>query len=315
MRKLIDNISINSLRYFVKVAETRNITAAAAELFLTQPTLSRKIAKLEEDVGKKLLIRNTKGIELTQDGIAFYEQSKRIIAALSDIKNTVNIEQSMTGLLKLGYQRPTLGYMIEFNSAFVKKYPNVRLNTIKLGRQNVVNELLFGDLDASIIYEHELKGYHKQLNNIHIGCCKMAVIVSKDHPLSNRKVIHIKELANEKFIQLDRNIAPVKIDEFYQHCEENGFSPMVIRVEREHMDIVADVVTFGAVSLAPIPKRDDVNSNSDAGVDEAIKYIDLEGFDTDYPVCLAWRIDNANPALPAYVESVKELLARSEPEC
>ena len=83
---MIDNISINSLRYFVKVAETRNITAAAAELFLTQPTLSRKVAKLEEDVGKKLLIRNTKGIELTQDGIAFYEQSKRIIAALSDIK-------------------------------------------------------------------------------------------------------------------------------------------------------------------------------------------------------------------------------------
>ncbi len=312
---MIDNISINYLRYFVKVVETKNITAAAEELFLTQPTLSRKIAKLEEDIGKKLLVRNTKGIELTQDGIAFYEQCKRIIAALSDINNSENLEHSITGLLKLGYQRPTLGYIIGFNSSFVKKHPNVRLNTIKLGRQNVVNELLFGDLDASIIYEHELKGYHKQLNNIHVGCCKMAVMVSKSHPLANRKVVHIKELASEKFIQLDRNIAPVKIDEFYKHCEKNGFSPMVIRVEREHMDIVADVVTFGAVSLAPIPKRNNGNANSDASVDETIKYIDLEGFDTDYPVCLAWRVDNANPALPVYVENVKEQVEKSREEC
>lgn len=303
---MFDNININTIRCFIKVAEVKNITMAAEELFLTQPTLSRKLAKLESEVGKVLFRRTTKGIELTSDGLLFYEQSRRLISALDDLQQAQVIEKSITGTIKVGYQRPTLDLVTEFNSHFAKTYPEVELNVQKLGKQNVVNELLFGNLDVAIIYEHELRNFQKVINSFPVGSCKMAVMVSHNHPLATRNVIHLAELKEDRFILLDRNIAPVKIEEFYEHCQSNGFVPNVIRVEREHLDIVTDIVTFNAVSLAPISRK---NHSNDMPVDESIKYIDLEGFDTDYPVNLAWPAANTNPVLHLYVNLVQKLVA------
>jgi len=292
----------------MKVAEVKNITMAAEELFLTQPTLSRKLAKLECELDKTLFRRTTKGIELTSDGLLFYEQSKRLISALDDLQNAQTVEKSINGTLRVGYQRPTLDFIMEFNSHFARLYPEVELSVQKLGKQNVVNELLFGSLDVAIIYEHELRNFQKVIHSFPIGSCKMAVMVSHQHPLADREVIHLSELKDDSFILLDRNIAPVKIEEFYEHCQNNGFVPNVIRVEREHLDIVTDIVTYNAVSLAPISRK---NHSNDMPVDESIKYIDLDGFDTDYPVNLAWPTANANPVLPFYVDLVRKLVVQS----
>ena len=303
---MLDSISVNSLKCFIKVAELKNITSAAESLFLTQPTLSRKLAKLEAELGKELIRRTKKGIELTPDGLVFYEQCKQLVSVLDGLEDPQTVVKNITGTLKVGYQRPTLDFVIDFNSHFANIYPDVNLVSVRLGKQNVVNELLYGDLDMSIISEHELKNFSKVIQWIPIGSCKMAIMLSHRHPLANRKVIHIRELKDEKFVMLDRNIAPVKIDELYAHCNDNGFVPNVVKVEKEHLDIVADVVTLNAVSFTPISKK---GHSGDMPVDEAIQYVELEGFDTDYPVCLAWPALNANPLIPIYTSLVKEVLA------
>ena len=306
---MLDSISVYSLKCFAKVAELKNITSAADSLYLTQPTLSRKLAKLEAELGKELIRRTKKGIELTPDGLVFYEQCKQIISALDGLEDPQAVVKNITGMLKIGYQRPTLDFVIDFNSRFAGAFPDVNLVSVRLGKQNVVNELLYGDLDMSIIYEHELKNFSKVINWIPIGSCKMAIMLSHRHPLANRKVIHIRELKDDKFIMLDRNIAPVKIDELYTHCNDNGFVPNVVRVEKEHLDIVADVVTLNAVSFTPISRK---GHSGDMPVDEAIQYVELEGFDTDYPVSLAWPVGNVNPLVPIYTSVVRTILANPE---
>lgn len=306
---MLDNININSLKCFIKVAEAKSISRAAEELYITQPTLSRKLSKLEGEIGRTLFRRTSKGIELTPDGLIFFEQSKRLIASIDDLANNQLVEKTIVGNLNVGYQRPTMDFIMDFNSKFVAAYPQVNLGIIKLGRQNVVDELLFGDLDLSLIYEHELRNYKKAINHIHVGSCKMAVMVSHNHPLAGRSVIHLSELYNDKFILLDRNIAPVKIAELYEHCNANGFVPNVLRVEKDHLDIVTDIVTYNAVSLAPVSRR---GHSADGPVDEPIRYIDLDGFDTNYPICLAWPAANANPLLPLYVHLAQTVIDENQ---
>src|SRR5688572_9707198 len=75
-------VELRYLRYFVTVAEERSITKAAARLRVAQPALSRQLRALEAEIGSPLVERNSRGVMLTDAGVAFAEEAQRILAAV-----------------------------------------------------------------------------------------------------------------------------------------------------------------------------------------------------------------------------------------
>lgn len=306
-----ENFDIFNFRCFIQVVESKNITKAANELFISQPTLSRRINALEAMFGTPLLIRSKKGIELTPEGLAFYEQCKQFLATFDAIRsNAGNPVKSITGQLAVGYQRHSLGIAVDTNTGFLKQYPDVSIKSHRLGQQNLIEEICSGSLDIGIVSVHEAEGFEKQLNtSTYIGSSKMALIVSSKHRLADRKSVPLSELASENFIMLDRTIAPVKIAKLYEDCKANGFTPKVLRVEQDYFDIITDVVMLNAVSVTPISRTSTVIER-ETGAD--IRYIDLEGLDTNYPLCAAYRRDNRNPIIPLYIKYIEEKMSGGE---
>ncbi|MBQ1294893.1 MAG: LysR family transcriptional regulator, partial [Clostridiales bacterium] len=123
-------MDLRQIRYFLTVAEERNITRAAERLHLSQPPLSRALMDLEEELGCTLIIRGKRHVTLTPEGLALKRRGEQILA-LADIAKTeiTDVKKGLSGTLYLGHvdsNGPSLA--AEWISSFKKEFPNVTYN-------------------------------------------------------------------------------------------------------------------------------------------------------------------------------------------
>lgn len=145
-------MTLTQLKYLLSVAEHGNFTLAAAKSFVTQPTLSMQIQKLEEELGVKIFNRNTKPISLTAIGHTIVKQAKVILQEAQRMEDAVAQEKgSIAGSFRLGIIptiMPTLLPM--FLTNFIKKYPKVDLKIEEITTENICQLIHKGQLDAGI---------------------------------------------------------------------------------------------------------------------------------------------------------------------
>ncbi len=145
-------MTITQLHYVLAVAEYQNFTKAAQKVFVTQPTLSMQIQKLEEELEVQIFDRTKKPIELTEVGKKIVEQAKNIVNESDRIQDIVDQQKGFIGgEFKLGIIptiMPTLLPM--FLSNFTKTYPKVKLKIEELHTEAIIEKLKDGHLDAAI---------------------------------------------------------------------------------------------------------------------------------------------------------------------
>ena len=145
-------MTITQLQYVLAVAEHRNFTLAAEKCFVTQPTLSMQIQKIEEELGIQIFDRTKKPIQLTEIGQKIVSQAKNIVNEADRMQDIVEQQKGFIGgEFRLGIiptVMPTLLPM--FLSNFVKKYPKVRLIIEELNTDEIITRLKNGHLDAAI---------------------------------------------------------------------------------------------------------------------------------------------------------------------
>lgn len=145
-------MTITQLQYVLAVAEHQNFTKAAQKVFVTQPTLSMQIQKLEDELDVLIFDRSKKPIELTETGRKIVEQARNIVNESDRIQDIVDQQKGYVGgLFRLGViptVMPTLLPM--FLKTFIKKYPKVKLKIEELHTEAIIDKLKDGHLDAAI---------------------------------------------------------------------------------------------------------------------------------------------------------------------
>ncbi len=145
-------MTITQLKYVLAVAEYKNFTLAAEKCFVTQPTLSMQIQKVEEELGIQIFDRTKKPIQLTEIGQKIVNQSKNIVNEADRIQDIVDQQKGFIGgEFRLGIIptiMPTLLPM--FLNNFIKKYPKVKLLIEELNTNDIIEKLKNGHLDAAI---------------------------------------------------------------------------------------------------------------------------------------------------------------------
>lgn len=145
-------MTITQLHYVLAVAEHQNFTKAAQKVFVTQPTLSMQIQKLEEELDVLIFDRSKKPIELTETGRKIVQQARNIVNESDRIKDIVDQQKGFVGgLFRLGVIptiMPTLLPM--FLTNFIKKFPKVKLKIEELHTEAIIEKLQDGHLDAAI---------------------------------------------------------------------------------------------------------------------------------------------------------------------
>ena len=145
-------MTITQLQYVLAVAEYKNFTLAAEKCFVTQPTLSMQIQKIEEELNILIFDRSKKPIQLTDIGQKIVNQAKNIVFEADRIKDIVEQQKGFIGGdFRLGIIptiMPTLLPM--FLNTFIKKYPKVKLIIEELNTSEIIARLNNGHLDAAI---------------------------------------------------------------------------------------------------------------------------------------------------------------------
>ena len=189
-------MEIRVLRYFLAVAREGSITAAANFLHLTQPTLSRQIKELEEELGKKLLIRKSHRVALTSEGMLFRKRTEEIIAMVDKteaefyaMKNTVRGDIYIGG-------GETEGIKLIANIAkdLRESYPGIHYHIYSGNSEYVTERLDKGLLDFGILIQPADISKYDYINIP--AKDTWGVIMRKDSPLAEKKWIEKEDLLN-----------------------------------------------------------------------------------------------------------------------
>lgn len=145
-------MTITQLQYVLAVAEYQNFTLAAEKSFVTQPTLSMQVQKLEDELGLLIFDRSKKPIKITEAGLKIVSQAKNIVNEAERIKDIVDQEKGFIGgeytLGIIPTVMPTLLPM--FLKAFINKYPKVNLIIKEQSTNSLIRNLQDGHIDAGI---------------------------------------------------------------------------------------------------------------------------------------------------------------------
>ena len=142
-------MKLRQLEYFCAVAEEKSISAAARELHVAQPPISRQIAQLEEELGVRLFLRGSKGMSLTDAGQSLYQQTQQIFQDIRRVEDSVrSVGTGMSGRIKLGVIYSAMSYALHYINEYHSRYPQVEL-FIRVGSpQELIESLNRGELHA-----------------------------------------------------------------------------------------------------------------------------------------------------------------------
>jgi DNA-binding transcriptional LysR family regulator len=226
------------LKYFQTVARLEHMTKAAEELRIAQPSLSKTIARLEEDLGVPLFDRQGRKIKLNLFGRVFLKRVERAFSELSEgkreIKNLAGLSQEC---ITLAVSIPRiLPYVL---GSFLKQYPHVRFQQFLESTSSMKRQLADLEIDFCIssvpIEDPEIVWEPLMTEEIYL-------IVPPGHRLAERDNIYLHEVKDESFISMNtgygfRNLT----DEF---CREAGFIPH-IAFEGDEPGVIGDLVKQG----------------------------------------------------------------------
>ena len=146
-------MNLEQLRSFVEVAQVRNFTRASERLHLAQPSLSRQISALEQDLGAELFRRSRAGSTLTDAGESLLPLARRMLADAASVRRELGELAGLErGRVRLG-ATPTLciSLVAEVLNAFHAQYPGIELHLSEQGSRGLLDELAGGELDLALI--------------------------------------------------------------------------------------------------------------------------------------------------------------------
>ena len=194
-------MTITQLQYVLAVAEHKNFTLAADKCFVTQPTLSMQIQKIEEELNILIFDRSKKPIQLTAIGQKIVEQAKNIVNEAGKIKDIVEYQKGFIGgEFRIGIIptiMPTLLPM--FLNNFIKKYPKIKLIIEELNTNEIITRFKNGHLDAAIAatpLEDE------KIKEIVLYYEPFVAYIPENHAISGKTEIEISDLNLDEILLL-----------------------------------------------------------------------------------------------------------------
>lgn len=182
-------MELRVLRYFLAVAQEESISGAAEYLHLTQPTLSRQLIELEEELGKQLFIRGKRRVTLTEDGILLRKRAGEIIGLVDKMSSEIREDDSTVGGdIYIGSgETDAIRLVARTAQCLHSRYPSIRYHLYSGNADDVTERLDKGLLDFGILIEPvDLKKY----DYLPIPCQDTwGLLMREDHPLAQKEAI------------------------------------------------------------------------------------------------------------------------------
>lgn len=289
-------MDIKRLKYFLAVVDAGSITAAARRIPVAQPALTRQIRLLEERVGARLFERDRKGVSLTRAGQFLYDNGRRLVADLDSVaKKTRAISDGFSDSLSIGLTtiHPYIPRISSLISRFRAQHPGIRLTLESMLSGPQTNAILDGGIDAGILFTE--REDDPRLAYLPIARYRMAVIVSRCHPVTEAPPTSLRAFADAPFIRFSRDSTPGSYDRVDRCFRQAGIVPNTVQECHDDITIRSLVATGMGYAIMP--------SIMVRGESDLVAY-ELEDLPITSQLMLAWRKDTGSKAVDEFCRMV-----------
>jgi LysR family transcriptional regulator, benzoate and cis,cis-muconate-responsive activator of ben and cat genes len=295
-----NRIDLRQLRYFVAIVSEGSFRAAAETLNISQPPLTRQIQQLEEIIGATLLVRRSNGIQTTPAGAALFTEAQNILKLVERAcANTQRIATGQMGRLDVGvFGSAVLDIVPRIVLHFRNRFPDVEVVLHNMDRETQVKALHERRIEIGFNRFFE---DHPDLMWEQVIRQEMLAIVPEGHVLTTRKVISLRDLAEEPLIFYPRTTGP------------GGFSNYLMRlfhtlnIEPHIVQSVDDVMTAVAFVSSGLGLTLGVDSARNLRL-PGVVYLPLEeGEASAFDLSVIYRAVEQTPLLDAFLGSVRSV--------
>jgi len=278
-------MNLRDLRYFVALADHKHFGRAAEACFVSQPTLSTQVRKLEEELGVTLVERAPRQAMLTPAGRDIAERARRIVADVEQMKESARRSQDPeAGTIRLGVF-PTLGpYLLPHVVPRIRKrFPRLELLLVEEKSDVLLSRLREGKLDAGLL---ALPVHDEQLHTEFLFEEPFLLAVPEGHPLAKRDSLALRELSDQRLLLLEdghcmRDQA-LDVCQMSGASEKTGFQATSLETLRQMVAADVGVTLLPTLAIKPPVARSET--------------IRLLGFHDSQPsrrIALVWRKSSA----------------------
>jgi len=242
-------MDIRGLRYFVEVVRQGGFTRAAGALHVTQPTISKMIKALEDELGGPLLLREGRTVQLTDAGKVVLARAQAVLAEVTRLRQEVaEVDGMARGELAVGIPPMAGRYFAPVIGAYRKQYPGVALRLREQGGRALEEGVASGELDLGVtVLPTTVPG----LSALPVTRHALTVIYPAARAPRRTGPVRLADLAGEPFVMYEDDFVLYRV--ILDACEAAGFLPQIAGQSR-HWDFIGELVAADVgIALLPEP--------------------------------------------------------------
>lgn len=242
-------MDIKALRYFVELVVQNSFTKASIALFVTQPTISKMIKKLEGDLDQTLLNRRGHHFKLTTAGQIVFDKAQVILAQMDELnRQLVDLNELRRGTLRVGIP-PMVGHLYaDIIRHYRRLYPDVELTILEYGGRKIERAVLDGELDIAFTMISEY--LEDNLKLLTFSVYPVLAVLPDISKWQACPSLEWSDLQDESFCMYTREFT---LSESITHaCQRAGFTPQ-IAARSSQWDFLTALVRSGGVAFLPQP--------------------------------------------------------------
>ncbi|MGP0584589.1 cidABC operon transcriptional activator CidR [Paenibacillus timonensis] len=274
-------MDIRQMQVLIEVARQRSFTKAAEAMYITQPTISKTIKAMEEELGVVLFDRVGKKIELTDAGRIIVTQAQQIVTSFQNLMAELDdLRNLKKGHLRIGLP-PMVGasFFPKVIGEFHQRYPDITIQLFEDGAKKVEQDVAGGLLDVGVVV---LPTVEAELSCFPFVEEKLNLVVHPSHPLAERESAELSELSQDGFVLFREDFT--LHDRIIGECAKAGFQPHVI-YESSQWDLISEMVAVGlGITLLPETICREID-------DEGVRIIPLVKPVIPWKLGIVWRDD------------------------
>lgn len=213
-------MELRVLQYFLAVAREQSITGAAESLYLSQPTLSRQLRDLEEELGKQLFIRGKRHITLTEEGMILRKRAEEIMQLVKKAEDEISLNDSMiAGDITVGAgETEGMRILTKTVCAIQAEFPLIHFHVVSGDRVDVAEKLDRGLIDFGFVFGRVDTSKYERIEIPYRDT--WGVIMRKDSPLAKKDAITVDDLRGEPIIISRQAFTSNELRDFFGEEQE-----------------------------------------------------------------------------------------------
>lgn len=292
-------VELRHLHYILASARNGSFSAAAVELNVRQPIVSKRIREIEDELGISLFDRSKAGARLTTTGEEFVFSARRIIEDVERLADRARaIAAGKVGRVVVGfYKSLSAGGFRTALRDFRQQYADIEVELVESSFAELLAAVLSGAIDTAIILGDA--GKCEILDSIALWSDQLVVALPEDHPLTEKSIIYWPELKDERFLITHHDPGPDIRVLLLRHLAAPADHPQIVTRNLSRESLLSEVSNGQGIAL----QCESATGLYSLGV--VFRPIHDGNGATRLGYIACWKPDNSNPALKTFIDALK----------